>query len=190
MPLPSASLSLSVSCVSSLSVSVIRNSSDRGSYRAPRTGSRYLQAAEAYVNRNKANSASSSGTWGASSGHRARSGTAFCHCVPHVSVTLCKTFCIDPDLCYRSRPGLSSDLFQPPGKQTRTASASPALHRKRLPASGPGTGSLRPSEVTSTHSTPSRRPNPRRQNSKVSVQYCHSPCVQEVARSFIYPGFA
>jgi len=112
----------------------IRNSGERGSYRAPRAGSRYLQAAEAYVNKNKASS--TSGTWGASSSsHRAR-----------------------------SRPGLSSDLFQPPGKQTRTASASPALHRKRLPSSGPNT--LRPSEVTSTHSTPSRRPNPRRQNSK------------------------
>merc|ERR1719480_752300 len=66
----------------------------------------------------------------------------------------------------RSRPGLSSDLFQPPGKQTRTASASPALHRKRLPTSGPGPSPPRPSEVTSTHSTPSRRSNPRRQNSE------------------------
>ena len=156
-----------VSCLSWLLVCVVRNSGERGSYRAPRAGSRYLQAAEAYVNKNKASS--TSGTWGASSSsHRARSGTAFCQTFPHVLIKLYAKCSQYWPLwwCFRSRPGLSSDLFQPPGKQTRTASASPALHRKRLPSSGPNT--LRPSEVTSTHSTPSRRPNPRRQNSKVS----------------------
>ena len=45
---------------------LVRTSSERSSYRAPRAPSRYLQAAEAYGNRNKNNNNS---TW---SGGRAR----------------------------------------------------------------------------------------------------------------------
>ena len=46
---------------------LVRTSSERSSYRAPRAPSRYLQAAEAYGNRNKSNNNNS--TW---SGGRAR----------------------------------------------------------------------------------------------------------------------
>ena len=66
----------------------------------------------------------------------------------------------------RSRPGLSSDLFQAPEKTSRTASASPGLQRKRL-NSRSDVSEREEQAVTSTHSTPSRRPNTRRQNSKV-----------------------
>lgn len=53
---------------------LVRTSSERSSYRAPRAPSRYLQAAEAYGNRNKSNNNNS--TW---SGGRARWGlTGFC----------------------------------------------------------------------------------------------------------------
>jgi len=111
-----------------------RNTTERNSYRAPRGTSRYLQAAEAYANKNKTTNTSHS-TWSASSSRA------------------------------RSRPGLSSDLFQAPEKTSRTASASPGLQRKRL-NSRSDVSEREEQAVTSTHSTPSRRPNPRRQNSK------------------------
>ena len=115
-----------------------RTGEGRGSYRAPRAPSRYLQAAEAYASRGKSGSVAgnpAASTWSASTAGRAR-----------------------------SRPGLSSDLFQPPVKHSRTASASPGLRRRRS-----GSVSREPPAapaVTSTHSTPSRKPGPRRQHSR------------------------
>ena len=99
------------------------------------------QAAEAYANKNKASNVNNNHrTWSASSSSRAR-----------------------------SRPGLSSDLFQTPQKSSRTASASPGLHRKRLNS---GSDKREERTVTSTHSTPSRRPHMRRQDSKVTRSHC------------------
>merc|ERR1712126_585682 len=123
----------------------IRTSSERVSYRAPRSSSRYLQAAEAYVNKNKP-SVNNNSTWSASSVSRAR-----------------------------SRPGLTSDLFQSPVKtHPRTASASPGLHRKQMSSTSGSSYNTKTKQnssyqdcgVSSTHSTPSRKPNPRRLNSK------------------------
>ena len=70
-------LSLSVSpCVLCCTLCMlVRTSSERSSYRAPRAPSRYLQAAEAYGNRNKNNNNS---TW---SGGRARWGPAGFGCL-------------------------------------------------------------------------------------------------------------
>ena len=99
------------------------------------------QAAEAYANKNKASNVNNNHrTWSASSSSRAR-----------------------------SRPGLSSDLFQTPQKSSRTASASPGLHRKRLNS---GSDKREERTVSSTHSTPSRRPHMRRQDSKVTRSHC------------------
>ena len=149
----------------------IRNSSERGSYRAPRSSSRYLQAAEAYANKNKP-SVNNNSTWSASSVSRAR--LVFVKYFHWGSLNIS---CIS-----RSRPGLTSDMFQSPVKQhPRTASASPGLHRKQMTSiSSPSSSSssynnktknnsssYQDCGVTSTHSTPSRKPNPRRQNSKV-----------------------
>ena len=113
---------------------------ERGSYRAPKGTSRYMQAAEAYVNKSKNanNNNNNNSTWSASSVTRAR-----------------------------SRPGLSSDLFQPPQKHSRTASASPGLHRKRNTSlSKQSSPTLEYPTISSTHSTPSRRPATRRQTSR------------------------
>jgi len=110
---------------------------ERGSYRAPKGTSRYMQAAEAYANKGKTVNSNNS-TWSASSVTRAR-----------------------------SRPGLSSDLFQPPQKHSRTASASPGLHRKRNPSLSKQTSpTTEYPAISSTHSTPSRRPTTRRQTSR------------------------
>ena len=113
-----------------------RGGDGRGSYRAPRGTSRYMQAAEAYGQKNQKSSASSqlNSTWSASSVSRAR-----------------------------SRPGLSSDLFQPPQRQSRTASASPGLHRKRVSSTSKTRSptSEQPPQISSTHSTPRRKPNGR-----------------------------
>ena len=113
---------------------------ERSSYRAPRGSSRYMQAAEAYAQKNKGSALNS--TWSSSS--RAR-----------------------------SRPGLSSELFQPPQRQTRTASASPGLHRKRTPSVSKQGSPEQPPLPSSTHSTPSRRPTRKpaysRQNSRDST---------------------
>jgi len=112
-----------------------RGGDGRGSYRAPRGTSRYMQAAEAYSQKNQKSASSQlNSTWSASSGSRAR-----------------------------SRPGLSSDLFQPPQRQSRTASASPGLHRKRVSSTSKPRSptSEQPPTISSTHSTPRRRPNGR-----------------------------
>ena len=110
-----------------------RGGDGRGSYRAPRGTSRYMQAAEAYSQKNQKSSQLNS-TWSASSVSRAR-----------------------------SRPGLSSDLFQPPQRQSRTASASPGLHRKRISSTSKTRSptSEQPPQISSTHSTPRRKPNGR-----------------------------
>jgi len=66
-----------------------------------------------------------------------------------------------------SRPSLTQDTFQPPKRHSRTASASPGVHRRRFVSSSNQTSptDTRPQQApTSTHSTPSKRP----QNRKIS----------------------
>lgn len=109
--------------------------SRQGSYRAPRGTSRYMQAAQAYASRNKGNTS----TWSSSATRTP------------------------------SRPSLATDTFQPPPKRhSRTASASPGVHRRRFISSSNQTSPTDPHgpcpQVTSTHSTPSKRP----QNRKIS----------------------
>ena len=110
--------------------------SERGSYRAPKGTSRYMQAAEAYKNRNSAGSGGGGGgsntqTWSAASSRSSR-----------------------------TRPCITADTFAP--RPIRTASASPAVHRKRMPSKD--NSPTNPSGITSTHSTPSRKPIKRSQS--------------------------
>ena len=135
-----------------------RGTSERSSYRAPKGTSRYMQAAEAYKqksvcgNSSISSGVSSTSTWSAASTTRSR---------PRASIT--------------------SDTFTP--RAPRTASASPAVHRKRVnslssrdkpnvtttnmrtPSSG-GAMNYSPSTytVSSTHSTPSKKPMKRSQS--------------------------
>ena len=135
-----------------------RNTSERSSYRAPKGTSRYMQAAEAYkhkasnagINANNSSISSGTSTWSAASTTRSR---------PRASIT--------------------SDTFTTPlVRAPRTASASPAVHRKRInslssrdkPMTTKSTNSSHNSSYTnsyvpsSTHSTPSRKPMKRSQS--------------------------
>ena len=133
-----------------------RGCSERGSYRGGRgTSSRYMQAAEAYkyktLNATPPTSAAagSSTTWSASATKS------------------------------RVRPSLTADTFQQPpaagrpaaaSSQHRTASASPATHRRQSTRSTNNNSDVSSSSsngshlVTSTHSTPSRKPTPRQRS--------------------------
>ena len=107
--------------------------SERGSYRAPKGQSRYMQAAEAYRNK------SVSGTWSSATPSR-------------------------------SRPALASDTFTP--RPIRTASASPAPTRKRF-NSGSKESSPQSSGgyvITSTQSTPSRKPIRRSESRELELE--------------------
>lgn len=112
--------------------------SRQGSYRAPRGTSRYMQAAQAYASRKHHVAGGAGGgstTW---------------------SATCLKT---------QARPAIGAETFQAPRKlHSRTASASPGLQRRKLVSSSNQTSptSAFPPAITSTHSTPSKRPQNRR----------------------------
>ena len=177
--------------LSSIFVSVVRNSSDRGSYRAPRTGSRYLQAAEAYVNRNKASSASGSGTWGASSGHRARSARLLSVIVFRMFSSLC-TNCSVFHHTNVTGPGPASPLTCSSLRGSR-----PGRPRPRPRSTARGCRPPAPAPAPRGHQRSPALILPRVGDLTLNVKtarlvllviHCRVH-VLEVARSFIYLGF-
>ena len=127
-----------------------RTASDRGSYRAPRGTSRYMQAAEAYKYRT-VNAAGSGGGLAAAAASANGSNGA----INSGGGNTWSSSSRRP----RARPSLNSDTFTP--RPARTASASPAVTRKRLGSTGGGgdtSGHTPANSITSTHSTPVRRP--------------------------------
>ena len=133
-----------------------RSVTERHSYRAPSATSRYMQAAEAYAARSRAGrktptgGQSNSGTWSSRS---------------------------------RERAELTADTYRAARAPTRTASASPGPLRRQRRSSG-GSSSwendrntlkpLPPPNVpvlpTSTHSTPSRKPNAKKSARELATE--------------------
>ena len=121
-----------------------RAGSERGSYRAPKGTSRYMQAAEAYKYKTVN---STSGLNSTASGLNNSGGSSASHNNSTWSTSSKRS---------RARPSLTPDTFTP--RPIRTASASPAVTRKRL-NSGTRDPVVSPTHhVTSTHSTPVKRP--------------------------------